>query len=180
MLTLAGCADKESAGDTVAAGGAAATADASSADADIRDVGSYELTMDKMDKYLAATRNMALAAKSLTPEQRERLKGSESADPNSSLDDWAASLEREPIARDAIRRAGLSAREYAVMSMAYLQAGMASAILDMRPDVKNADSIAREMKANPANVRFVRNNKAALEAKFKALETEMKAAGVDQ
>ena len=178
LLTLAGCAGGDSAGDTATAGGAAAPAQASSADADLRDVGSYELTMDKVDKYLAATRNMALAAKDLTPEQRERLTGSGNA--NASLDDWAAQLEREPIARDAIRRARMSTREFAVASMAYLQAGMANAILEMRPDIKNADSIAREMKANPANVRFVRDNKAALEAKFKALEAETKAAGVDQ
>ena len=180
ILALTGCGGADSARDTTAAGGAA-TAQASSADADLRDVSQYELTMEKMDKYVAAMRNMALAAKDLTPDQRERLKASGGADANTaSLDDYAAQLEREPVSRDAIRRAGLSTREFAVASMAYLQAGMADAVLQMRSDIKNADSIAREMKANPANVRFVRDNRAALDAKFKALAAEMKAAGMDQ
>lgn len=178
ILTIAGCGGGgDVAGDTAAAGGAAPVAEASSADADLRDVAKYELTMDKIDKYVAATRNMALAVKDLTPEQREKLMGSGDAN---SLDDYAAQIEREPMARDAIRRAGLSSREFATLTMAYLQAGMADAVLQMRPDIKNADSIAREMKANPANVRFVRANKAALDAKFKALEAELKAMGVDQ
>jgi hypothetical protein len=179
VLTLAGCArGGDAAGDTATAGGAPASAQASSADADLRDVSQYELTMDKMDKYFAATRNMAVAMKGMTPEQRERMKASGDAD--ATLDDYAAQLEREPVARDAIRRAGLSTREFALLTLAYLQAGMADAVLQMRPDIKNADSIAHEMKANPANIRFVRNNKTALETKFKALEAEMKAVGVDQ
>jgi hypothetical protein len=179
VCTLAGCAGGSDAADeTAAAGNVAAENRASSADADLRDVSRYELTMDRMDRYFAATRNMAVAMKGMTPEQRERMKASGDAD--TSLDAYAAQLEREPVARDAITQAGLSTREFAVLTMAYLQAGMADAVLQMRPDIKNADSIAREMKANPANVRFVRENKAALESKFKALETEMKAAGVDQ
>lgn len=179
VLTLVACSgDRDAASDTAAAGDTAATAQASSADADLRDVARYELTMDKVDKYLAATRNMALATKDLTPAQRERLEAS--GDANASLDDFAAQMEREPIARGAIERAGLSTREFATLTMAYLQAGMADAVLQMRPDIKNADSIAREMKANPANIRFVRDNKVALDAKFKKLEAELKAAGIDQ
>lgn len=178
VLTLGCTRGSDAPGDTASAGGAPAAAQGSSADADLRDVSQYELTMDKMDKYFAATRNMAVAMKDMTPEQRERIKAS--GDAGATLDDYAAQLEREPVARDAIKRAGLSTREFALLTMAYLQAGMAEAVLQMRPDIKNADSIAHEMKANPANIRFVRDNKTALETKFKALEAEMKAAGVDQ
>jgi hypothetical protein len=177
VMALTACGGERPAGDTTAAAGGSPLAQAS-ADADFRDLSQYELTMDKMDRYLAATRNMLTAAKNLTPEQRERLKAS--GDANASLDDYAAQLESEPVARDAIRRAGLSTKEFAVISMAYIQAAMAQAILQMRPDIKNTDSIAGEMKANPANLKFVNENKAALEAKFKALESEMKAAGLDQ
>jgi hypothetical protein len=180
VLTLGCTRGSDAPGDTASAGGAPAAAPGSSADADLRDVSQYELTMDKMDKYFAATRNMGLAMKDMTPEQRERLKNSGGGDANTSLDDYAALMEREPVARDAISRAGLSTREFALLTMAYLQAGMADAVLQMRPDIKNADSIAHEMKANPANIRFVRDNKTVLETKFKALEAEMKAAGVDQ
>ena len=177
VVTLAACGGERAAADTAAASGGSPVAQAST-DADLRDLSRYELTMDKMDKYLAATRNMLAAAKSLTPEQRERLKAS--GDANASLDDYASQLENEPLARDAIRRAGISTREFAVISMAYIQAAMAQAILQMRPDIKNTDSIAGEMKANPANIRFMTENRAALEAKFKALEAETKAAGLDQ
>jgi hypothetical protein len=176
IVSLGGCGGGDATRDTAAAAGAGTPA--TIVDADLRDVGTYELTMDKIDKYLAATRNMALAMKGLTPEQREKLKAR--GDASASLDDYAAQIESEPIARDAVRRAGLSSREFATITMAYLQAGMADAVLQMRPDIKNADSIAREMKANPANVRFVRENRAALDAKFKALEAEMKAMGADQ
>ena len=178
ILAFAGCGG-DGGKDTAGGGTSSGAVQSTRAEADLRDVSKYELTMDKMDKYFAATRNMALAMKNMTPAQRERLKNSGSDNADMSLDDYAAQMEREPVARDAITRAGLSTREFALVTMAYLQAGMADAVLQMRPDIKNADSIAREMKANPANIRFVRDNKTALETKFKSLEAEMKAAGVD-
>ena len=59
----------------------------------------------------------------------------------------------------------MSAREFGLLTMAYLQAGMASAVLAMRPN-ENQDSLAREMKTNMANIRFLQENQAALEAKM--------------
>ena len=75
--------------------------------------------------------------------------------------------------RKAIEKAGLSPKEFAVIMMATMQAGMAQGIIAMRPK-DNADSLAREMKTNPANVRFMREHQAEIEAKQKAMAAEMK------
>jgi hypothetical protein len=51
---------------------------------------------------------------------------------------------------------------------ALLSASMASSIIQMRPN-DNADSLAREMQANPKNIRFVREH----EAEIKQMQEEM-------
>ncbi|MFN2399559.1 MAG: hypothetical protein ABR543_13120 [Gemmatimonadaceae bacterium] len=66
----AACDSKDAADDeaTVATGGIAS----SEIPDDLRDVSLYTLTTDKMDKYFDAMRNMMLAMKDMTPEERER------------------------------------------------------------------------------------------------------------
>lgn len=181
VTTLAACGGKEG-GATDSSAPNAASASASSggtnADAELADIQSYKLSMDKIDKMLAAQRILAAKAKAMTPAEREamRARGDTDSDPNQSLDDMTRRIDSEPMVRDAIREAGLSPREYVLITMSMMQTGMADAVLKMRPK-DNQDSLIREMKANPANVEFYREHQAEITAKTKALEAEMKGVG---
>ncbi|HEU4564354.1 MAG TPA: hypothetical protein VFS05_06895 [Gemmatimonadaceae bacterium] len=171
-FSLLACAKSEqSAAGTEAAAGAPA---ASSGDSDLQDITSFELTMSRVDKLYAAIRNIGLATKDLPPEQREAVTMDANDD---SIDDYVKKLESQPVVRKAIRDAGLSPREFALTTMALVQAGMAGAVLEMRPN-DNQDSLVREMKASMANIRFVREHKDELQAKQKAMQEEMKRLGV--
>ncbi len=160
------------------AASASASSGGTNADAELADIQSYKLSMDKIDKMLAAQRILAAKAKAMTPAEREamRARGDTDSDPNQSLDDMTRRIDSEPMVRDAIREAGLSPREYVLITMSMMQTGMADAVLKMRPK-DNQDSLIREMKANPANVEFYREHQAEITAKTKALEAEMKGVG---
>ena len=175
-LALAGTAcsggDAES-GDS-AVGGAPA-AEAPSTGDDLADVSNYRLTMDKLDRYYDAQLAIARRVKDLTPEERAPLEQMESS-ANASLDDMASRLESHPATREGLREADISAREFATLTMAMVQAGMAASVLQMRPN-DNQDSLAREMKASMENIRFMRENEAELMRKQQELESELRAMG---
>ena len=153
------------------------TSAGSKGDAELADVQSYRLSMDKIDKMLAAQRILAAKAKAMTPAEREAMeaRGESASDPTESLDDMARKIDGEPMLRDAIREAGLSSREYVLITMSMMQTGMADGVLKMRPK-DNQDSLIREMKANPDNIKFYREHQAEITAKSKAIEAEMKGA----
>jgi cell fate (sporulation/competence/biofilm development) regulator YmcA (YheA/YmcA/DUF963 family) len=183
LLALAACGKKDaapadSAGAPAAAAAASSASGSSKADADLADVTNYRLSMDKIDKYIAAQRNIAAKMKSMTPAEREAVKArnENTGDANASLDDMARNIEREPVMNDAIRSAGLSAREFALITISMMQSAMASSVLKMRPK-DNQDSLVREMKANADNIKFYREHEAEITSKTKALQAEMKAAG---
>lgn len=170
----AACDSKGAADDkaTVATGGIAS----SEIPDDLRDVSRYTLTTDKMDKYFDAMRNMMLAMKDMTPEERERSSMSFNAS-QMSLDQYAEAMGKNEPVREAIEKADLSTREFAVLQMAIFQSAMAQGVIAMRPN-DSADSLAREMKANPANVRFMKEHEADFASKQKALEAEMRRLGI--
>jgi hypothetical protein len=58
-----------------------------------------------------------------------------------------------------------------------MQTGMAAAVLKMRP-TDNQDSLIREMKANPENIKFYNANEAEITRKAKEVEAEMKKMGI--
>lgn len=181
-LSLAACNAKDSAnaGDTAAATTAGASAPAKSGDGDLADVQSYRLSMDKIDKFMTAQRNLALKAKDLSPAEREAMKlRNENADnSDESIDGIARRIEGEPMMNAAIREAGLSSREYALITMSMIQSAMAAGVLKMRPN-DNADSLVREMKANKDNVKFMQENEAEIQRKQQELAAEMKRLGVE-
>lgn len=152
---------------------------AAQAEEDLSDVTKYRLTMENIDKYLAAQRNIATKAASLTPAQREvlRARNEDSGDPNASLDDMVKRIEQEPMMVSAIRDAGLSAREFTMITISMMQTGMAAAVAKMRPS-DNQDSLIRSMKANPDNIKFYNENEAEIMRKSKELESEMKKLGI--
>ena len=176
LLLAAACAsDADTAADSAGAAPAAAAAPASTGD-DAADITSFELTMERMDRYYAAQRALALRLKDMSPAERESF--DVAADADDSLDDMVRRYEASPTMAAALREAGMSAREFAVMTMSIVQSGMAAAVLQMRPEA-NQDSLMREMKVNPANVRFMRENEAALQQKQAELQAELQRLGVD-
>ena len=71
-----------------------------------------------------------------------------------------ARIESNPVARKAVEAAGLSARQYVVITMALFQASLAQYAVDQGAD---PGKIARETGVNPANIGFVKEHKAELE-----------------
>lgn len=170
---LAGC----SSGDSTPEESAGTVPASEQAQQDLKDIGEYTLTMDKIDKYFAASIAMAKATKNTPVEEDadevdDDLTGADEGE--DTVDGMADQIERIPEARKAVIAAGLTPREYALISYAYIQAGMGAAIAQMRPN-DNVDSLAREMKANPKNVRFMLENADALQAKAKQVEAQVQA-----
>ena len=137
----------------------------------------YRLTMEKLDRHYAAQRNLMQAFGKMTPADREAARARMEEGDENSLDAMAAKYDRVPVVKDAIEDAGLTTREFTLMTMSLVQAGMAASVLKMRPN-DDADSLAREMKASIENIRFLQQNEAEITRKQKELEAEMQAAGM--
>jgi hypothetical protein len=87
-------------------------------DTAIREVDAFLLTSDGLQRLAAAKRNVdALYARD--PGVDKRIKGASSP---KSLDEMAARIDAEPEMRDALKRAGLSARNYMLTMIALQQA----------------------------------------------------------
>ena len=176
LLLVVACApDADTAADSGAAAAPAAAAPASTGD-DLADVSAYELTMDRMDRFYAVQRALGTRMAAMSPAEREALDIASDAD--DSIDDTVRKLEGNATMAAALRDAGMSAREFTVLTAAIMQSGMAAAVLQMRPEA-NQDSLMREMKVNPANVRFLRENEATLQRKQAELQAEMQRLGLD-
>lgn len=134
---------------------------------DLADVTSYRLSMDKVNKFFEAQRNMATRMKSMTPAQREAL----SMDGSGSMEEMAQKIESSPEWASAIRDAGLEPREYVTLTMSMLQSAMAAAVLKMRPN-DDQDSLVTAMHASMDNVKFVQEHEAEINAKREAMEKE--------
>ena len=126
-------------------------------DADLQELSRYQLTIVDLRKYAAANANLAKQPKA---EQGDDDAEAEDEGDNESLDVMAARIESNPIARKAVEAAGLSARQYAVITMALFQASLAQYAVEQGAD---PGKIARETGVNPANIRFVKEHKAELE-----------------
>lgn len=176
VLALVACSKGDAPADTAAAASAEA-APASSGD-DLADVTSYTLTMAGIEKSLDVQRRVGMQVKAMTAEERQAFADADvGGDPEQGIDDMARKIAAQPVMAAAVRDAGLTPREYALLIMSMVQSGMAGAVMKMRPEA-NQDSLAREMKANPANVRFMMEHEAEIRQKQAALEAELRAAGV--
>ena len=179
FMLLTACSKDSSSAASTASSQSAAPAASQSGDEELKDVSSYHLTMDKIDKYIAAERNLAAKAKSMTPEERQALeeRGDQDSDSDASIDDMVKKFDSEPVLKSSIQDAGLSTREFVMITMSMMQSGMAAAVLKMRPN-DNQDSLIRSMQANPENVKFFQEHEAEITQKQKAIEAELKAAGM--
>ena len=181
MLAIVACSggDKSAAGtaDSTSASAATAPQAGGSPQDDMAAIAGYRLTMDKLDQHFAAQRNLMEAFKKMTPAEREAAKARMEGGDENTLDAMAAKYDRVAPVKDALADAGLTSREFTLMTMSLVQAGMAASVLKMRPN-DDADSLAREMKASIENIRFLQQNEAEITRKQKELEAEMQAAGL--
>jgi hypothetical protein len=169
-------------------------------DADMKELATYTLTMDtlnkvdrviqrvtaemKKDPKVIETAKLKAELKALTDKDdtteaedkrmetiRERLEALESDDDNSmsvgdgqDLNAMAAKIQAMPVAANALRAEGLSAREFSKFMVALLQAGLAaglqkSGLLKTTPEG-----------TNPANIKFMLEHEAELQKMQKAWE----------
>ncbi|HVI25947.1 MAG TPA: hypothetical protein VM576_07110 [Xanthomonadaceae bacterium] len=126
------------------------------------DTASFELTMDGVDRWLEATRNIADLVK-----QDPALEDATAMDASESTDAYVARLDSLPKVVAAIDEAGLSTRDYAMTSEAVTGAlfavGMleAGAIKELPPELKDNQ-----------HVRFVQEHKDEIGAKIKAMQAD--------
>ena len=180
FVSLAACS-KNNSGASASSTDAATSAPAPTVSAgdELKDITKYRLSMDKIDKYIAAQRNIAVKAKNLSPAEKAAMEARNDdgdANPDASLDDMQKKIDSEPLMKSAIQDAGLSTREFVMITMSMMQSGMAAGVLKLRPK-DNQDSLIRAMQASPENVKFYQDNEAEITRKEKELEAEMKRLG---
>jgi hypothetical protein len=146
------------AGDASAGDGGDGAAPTPALPADLADVSTYELTMDRVDRYFAASQNVMQAVDAMSPAERATLRGEDGgASGSESLDQMAQRIESNRAMRGAIEEAGLSAREYAVLTLAITSSMMLQAMTALQPNA-DPDSLARAANVNPQNVAFMREH----------------------
>ena len=181
VLSVAACGDKDGQGDADAATSAEAAPSSQSVDEQLADLSEYELSMDKIDRYIEVQRSLAKRAAAMSPAEREAMKEKYAGDDNAngSIDDMARNIAEVPEWNAAVREAGLSPREFALITMSMMQSAMAASVLKMRPN-DDQDSLAREMKVNPENIKFYREHEAEITRKTSELQAEMQRLGMDE
>lgn len=127
------------------------------------------LTMDKITRMYQAIVNVAVASKN-HPELEDVL----SLDADDSQAQATAKIAAVPAAVDAIKRAGLTTPEYVRLSLTVAATAVGAAVLKTNPSAKLPDGVTL------ANVHFMEQHAADIEAVQKRLAAQMAAAGVGQ
>jgi hypothetical protein len=133
-------------------------------DADLKEIQAYRLTGPVMKQVVTATRSMIGAVKQ--EGEAARLQATVANVIGKSLTDIERAIEKEPLVTNALKPAGISAREYAKFMVVFFQTSMLQNMLKSGA-VKEAPATA-----NPDNLRFVEANQAevnALMAEFQSL-----------
>jgi hypothetical protein len=118
---------------------------------DAREISSYALTETALAKYTQATANLGDMSKQVLGNCDD-----DDGEGASSLNESAARIDAVPGAQAAIRSAGMTTREYVVVTWSLFEAGMAAWALE-QPGGTIPPGVSR------ANVDFVRAHKASLE-----------------
>ena len=127
------------------------TTTASTAEPTEIEISNYPLDMDKMRKW-ANTQKYLAEAVGKDPSVKDAMSSGQE-----SFNEEIAKLEAHPAAREALRKAGWSARDYVFTTAAYLQAGMTEGMLASNPGAKIPDGQSTK------NIEFIRANKSAIE-----------------
>ena len=149
----------------------------SQADADLKAISAYPLTMAKYKQYLDASLNVANVAVK-DPSLKARFDGFG----NKSLSEQVKVLDGVSQIKSAIGAAGLTTRDYVLTQGALLQAGMAYAMT--KGTGVTVDSVIKTAGVSRANLEFYQKNEAeitrlAKEAEAKAPKPPPEADGAD-
>jgi hypothetical protein len=165
-ITVAACSAKDSssaAAETTAKPETPVTsAPSSKGDVSAEQLSNYTLDMDKMTKWLNVMKNIATQAKN-----DSSAAAAFESDGNETVAQSVAKLKASPFAQRALSAAGMSAEDYVMTSMAYLQAGMAAGLLKSVPNYKVPAG------QNMKNIDFINKHGAEIEAKMKAMGADM-------
>jgi hypothetical protein len=146
----------------LAPGAAAQTAQGTAAARDAAELAAYRMTEEGLAKFAAATRSLAVASRSA-----EAI-GDVTAGREDLVTAMAEAFEARPPLREAIVGAGMTSREYALFTMALIQASLGVAIVEANPAA--IDHLPADV--SKENVRFVQAHRAALDA----LQADLQAA----
>jgi len=126
--------------------------------ADSAEIQAYRLTMDDVRKLYSV--NLALARLARThPEIVDTAQDTTDASPT--VTDLTRQMDAKPLARDAVRVAGLTSRQYFVITFALTYASLNHQAMIMCGH--NAQCVAAEAKINPANLAFINQHQAELQ-----------------
>jgi len=139
-------------GDDAEPADAPAPAAESSGESDVQEISNYVLSMDDVERVMQAQRNLTQLMQE-HPELEDRISMDADA---ATLDQMEARLNEVPEVREAVEEAGVDTREYVVIFMTLMQAGMADAVIEMGT---SRDSVIAEMEVHPDNLDFIRENK---------------------
>ncbi len=126
---------------------------------DLPEVLNYTITMEKVDKWAAASR-------AVLPYQRTHLdEVKNKPDPPASLPHTMDAMAKwtkanYPVHVRLVERAGMTFKEYLIMGVAL------PAALGVESAMERGAQIPPDMRVNPANVAFVKANKAKITAVF--------------
>jgi hypothetical protein len=127
-------------------------------DPDMKELASYTLTMDGLNKVDAANKAMIAAIKkdpSLKPKDDD-----DSTGDAKTLTDMEKKINGMPVMAAALKQAGMSARDYAKFMMAMMQASFAEMAKQM--SAKAGKPFQTPEGVNPANITFVEQHQADL------------------
>jgi hypothetical protein len=123
------------------------------------DISNYMLDMDKMRKW----GNAMKAFSTLAATDSAAAEAMQAESNNEPMSQTIARIESNPVARNVLQKAGLSARDYMMITAAYLQAGMTAGLMSTNPKAKMPEG------QNPKNVEFYKAHKAELERMAKEM-----------
>ena len=129
------------------------------ANADLKEVRSFQLTEKRLDQFSQALRNMVAEVE----KNPDLAKKDNSLGPNASINDMVAAFDKIPPIKNSVESAGLSTREFVLFQMALMSAAMGHYL------VQQGQKLPPEFSAE--HEKFYKEH----EEKFKTLEKEWKA-----
>jgi|SRR5687767_6690933 len=170
LVLFSACSSKDAAPEAAGTSETASPASAAATDIPVTagpeptatELSNYKLDMDKMRRFTAAMRGFTEASK-----KDSTLAIGMSTGSGASTEQLITTIENNRLARNVLRRAGLSAKEYVWITGAWLQAAMTAGIMEASPQAKLPEG------QNPQNIEFLKANKAEIEAMMKEAGADM-------
>ena len=157
----------------IALGVAAATAPLAAqdmADADVKAIESFQLTMPVLNRMSQVQENMYATVKAHPELKKKYAKQNDEDDTDANtIDEMAKKLDRIPELKAAIVKAGFTPRSYMIATMATFQAVMTAALLDMPGADKS--KLSANARANAAFVKAHDADFKRMQARSKEIET---------